>query len=175
MMNAELDRDGLLVLCDYNTYANQKVLDAASRLDEDQINHDFKMCRCSVGQTLQHMLDAEVYFLRLCQDEKYAEMPAPKAGRVVNYWGTIPEETRSFLEKQGKQDLQREVQVQFGEHSFSFPVWQMMAQVFNHSMIHRGELSIFMTELGQPLPDLDILIHFVKESGQSWPFEEEGA
>jgi len=174
-MNTELDRDGLLVLCDYNTYANQKVLDAASRLDEDQLDHDFKICRCSVRQTLQHMLEGEVYFLRLCQGEEFKEVPAPELGNVADYWGTIPEETRRFLEKQAEQDLRREVQVQFGEHGFSFPMWQMMAQVFNHSMIHRGELSIFMTELGQPLPDLDILIHFVKESGQPWPFEEEGA
>jgi uncharacterized damage-inducible protein DinB len=174
-MSAELDRDGLLVLCDYNTYANQKLLAAASQLDEDQLDHDFKMCRCSVRQTLQHMLEAEVYFLRLCQGKEFTEVPAPEVGHVADYWGTIHEETRSFLENQSDADVRKEVHVQFGEHSFTFPVWQMMAQVFNHSMIHRGELSIFMTELGHPLPDLDIIVHFVKASGQPWPFEEEGA
>ena len=59
------------------------------------------------------------------------------------------------------------VHLNFGpEMSFNFPVWQIVLQVYNHSMIHRGELSILLTELGHPLPNMDILIQFGEQTGQ---------
>jgi uncharacterized damage-inducible protein DinB len=39
-----------------------------------------------------------------------------------------------------------------------------------HSTHHRGELSIVLTELGYPLPTLDIIVHFAEQSGQAWPW-----
>jgi uncharacterized damage-inducible protein DinB len=45
----------------------------------------------------------------------------------------------------------------------------LMLQSLIHSVHHRGELSIVMTGLGHPLPTLDIILHFARESGQPWP------
>ncbi len=67
-------------------------------------------------------------------------------------------------------DLDRQVQVTLRGRPFQFPMWQLLSQAFVHSTHHRGELSIVLTELGHPLPTLDIIVHFAKESGQAWPW-----
>lgn len=38
------------------------------------------------------------------------------------------------------------------------------------SFHHRGELSVVCTGLGYPLPTMDIILHFINQSGQSSPF-----
>jgi len=53
-------------------------------------------------------------------------------------------------------------------HPLTLPRWQMLAQSLLQSIHHRGELSIVMTQLGYPLPTLDPIIQFIKESGQVW-------
>lgn len=42
-------------------------------------------------------------------------------------------------------------------------------QAFVQSTHPRGELSIVLSQLGQSLPTLDIIIPFVTDSGQVWP------
>ncbi|UCC76110.1 MAG: hypothetical protein JSW37_11425, partial [Anaerolineales bacterium] len=39
-----------------------------------------------------------------------------------------------------------------------------------HSVHHRGELSVVCTGLGYPLSTMDIILHFINQSGQSSPF-----
>jgi uncharacterized damage-inducible protein DinB len=58
-----------------------------------------------------------------------------------------------------------------GGQTLRLPVWQLLIQGFLSSTHHRGELSIVLTQLGHPLPTLDIIIHFVEQSGQTWPWK----
>jgi uncharacterized damage-inducible protein DinB len=41
-------------------------------------------------------------------------------------------------------------------------------QASTHSTQHRAELGILLGQMGHSLPTQDIIIHFIKESGQSW-------
>ncbi len=68
-------------------------------------------------------------------------------------------------------DLARDMTIQLRDHSFLFPMWQLLAQAFVHSTHHRAELAILLGQMGHPLPTLDIIIHFAKESGQEWPWK----
>nr|MBP9041735.1 hypothetical protein [Anaerolineaceae bacterium] len=61
-----------------------------------------------------------------------------------------------------------EITVQIGAGRFTLPRWQLLAQSLIHSIHHRGELSIVMTELGYPLPTLDPILKYVNDSGQVW-------
>jgi len=166
-----INRESLLVLCDYNTYANQRVLDTAAELIEEQFVKDFEISRGSVQKTLQHMLEGELYFLHLLKGEQFSGVEQPVLGTVGSYWGSTPALFNGFIAEQTDESLQREIDVQFGEYRFHLPVWQMLMESLNHSTIHRGELSVFLTQLGHPLPDMDILIPFIKNSGQVWPYD----
>jgi uncharacterized damage-inducible protein DinB len=49
------------------------------------------------------------------------------------------------------------------------PLWLLLMQAFVHSTLHRGELSIVLSNFGHPLPTLDIIIPFIEWNGQIWP------
>jgi len=38
-----------------------------------------------------------------------------------------------------------------------------------HATQHRAELGIVLGQMGHPLPTMDIIVHFVYQSGQPWP------
>ena len=116
------------------------------------------------------MLEGELYFLKLYKGEPFTGAALPDLGQVRSYWGDTGDLYRSFIEGQTDESLQREMDVQFGEFGFHLPLWQFLTENFVHAMIHRGELSVFLTQLGHPLPDMDILVPFIKDSGQEWPF-----
>ena len=171
MTKGSINCAGLLVLSSYNDYANRNVLDVVSNLTEAEFVRDFKMSVGNVQKMLQHIKEGEAYFLSTCQEKPYTKTKLPGLKNIRSYWGDLGDDFHGFIERQTDEDLVRVIKVQFGERVFQFPVWQLLTQAFNHSMIHRGELSILLTELGHPLPDMDIIIQFIKESGQKWPLD----
>ena len=38
-----------------------------------------------------------------------------------------------------------------------------------HATQHRAELGIVLGQMGHPLPTMDIIVHFMHQSGQPWP------
>ena len=78
-MSEAMNRDGLLALYAYNTYANKLVLDTAEKLTADEFTRKSSPSHDSVRGILAHMLECEAYFLSLCQGQpimaKEADMP----------------------------------------------------------------------------------------------------
>ena len=165
-----INREGLLVLSNYNNYANQLMLDTAAKLTEEQFTKDFEVSLGSVQKTIQHMYEGEQYFLCLYQGKPFEEGEPPVLAELSGYWGDAGEMYLAFIAGKTDDDLRGEIDVQFGEYGFHIPLWQLLTQNLLHSMIHRGELSVFLTQHGHPLPTMDILIPFIKDSGQEWPF-----
>jgi uncharacterized damage-inducible protein DinB len=87
---------------------------------------------------------------------------------IRRYWSKLEQEQLDIIGTLNEADMIRDVQVQLGKQQLVFPVWELLVQALVHSIHHRGELSIVLTELGHPLPTLDIILQFIKQSGQSW-------
>ena len=85
------------------------------------------------------------------------------------YWEQLAKESLAYLAASDDNDLGKEIKIATRGKPLHFFKWQALVQAFVHSTHHRGELSIILTELGAPLPTLDILIQFARESGQHWP------
>ena len=170
-----MNREGLLALHQFNAQANRVVLDVAAQLDEEQFTRDFSPSHGTIRRMLIHMLGSEAFFLGVVQGavpdmaaiEALDSLPAIRA-----HWEQVLTSAEQFIAGQDEAALQSTVQIRFGEHTLDMTVWQVLLQTFNHAAHHRGELSILLTELGYPLPTIDLLIHFVKASGQHWPFDE---
>jgi len=60
------------------------------------------------------------------------------------------------------------VDIQIKQKPFRLARWQMLTQSLIHSVHHHGELSIVMTGLGYPLPTLDPILKYIRDSGQVW-------
>ena len=172
-MEGAINRDGLLALYTYNAYANRLVLDTVEKLTEEEFARECSPSHGSVHGLLAHMLAGEAFFLAHCQGQPFEIEPArlSSPADVRRYWSELEQEQHDTLTSLTEADLIREIQVELRDQPLVFAVWQLLLQALVHSIHHRGELSIVLTGLGHPLPTLDVILHFIKQSGQSWPFE----
>ncbi len=173
-MDPTVDRDVLLALYRYNADATSQVLDTAQALSEEERTRACSPSHGSVHALLVHMLYCEESFLARCQGGPLTteeEDVATLAG-IRQEWQRVQQEQQAYLQGIAAAELAREVQMTIRGQALALPVWQLMLQAVVHSVHHRGELSIVLTGLGHPLPTSDIILWFVRESGQSWPFAE---
>ncbi len=165
-----LNRSGLTALHTYNVYANNLVLETAQRMSEDELSQTSSPSHGSVINLLRHIFGCEYYFLILCMglepEEPRTELPSLSTLR--EYFSALAERRAGYLKAVNEYELTAEITVQIGAGRFTLPRWQLLAQSLIHSIHHRGELSIVMTELGYPLPTLDPILKYVNDSGQVW-------
>ncbi len=165
-----INQDGLLSLYTYNVYANKLVLDTVENLTEKEFIQECSPSRGSVRGLLTHMLECEAFFLAQCQGRSieldFTELSTPPS--IRQYWSKLEQEQLDFIGALNEGEILRDISVRIREQPLVFPMWELLAQALIHSVHHRGELSIVLTELNHPLPTLDIILHFIKESGQNW-------
>jgi uncharacterized damage-inducible protein DinB len=166
-----MNRDGLLALYAYDAYANHLVLDGLAQLSEDEFTREFGPSHGSIRGLLVHVLECEAWFLAICQGRTLEELDLPTLADIRRYWGDLEREQQTFIAPLTESDLARDLPIELGDCPFHFPTWQLLVQAFIHSTHHRGELAILLGQMGHPLPTLDIIIHFMKESGQEWPWK----
>jgi uncharacterized damage-inducible protein DinB len=169
-----IDRSGLLVLHEYCSYANDLVLDVAGKLSAEELTRPSSPSHGNVQALLLHMLGCEYFFLTLCQGPAPADDAGgtlPLVAEMRTTWNLIVQQRRAYLETVAEADLNEVISFPVRDHVYNLPRWQYLVQSLLHSAHHRGELSIVLTGLGYPLPTLDILIPFIKSSGQEWPWD----
>ncbi len=165
-----MDQGILQALYNYNTYANRLVFETAWKLTGEQLIAPSSPSHESVYSLLLHMLGTEIFFLKVCQGQELPPRPEtpPSLAEVRAFAEKLAGEHESYLASLDETTLLREVTFEMGGRSFHLPVWQLLTQAFVHSAHHRGELSIVLSGLGHPLPTLDIIIPFIRQSGQEW-------
>lgn len=171
-MSGSFDQNGLLALQAYNAYANQLMFQTIEKLSPEEFVQPASPSHGSVRGLLFHMLECEAFFLACCQGQSLElsldELSALPA--IRQYWRNLESGQLAFIQSLDAAGVEREISVQLGSRQLVFPVWQLLAQAMIHSIHHRGELSIVLTELGRPLPTLDIILQFIEQSGQKPPF-----
>lgn len=169
-MHKTIDENGLLSLYTYNIYANKLVLDTIENLTEEEFTQVCSPSHGSVHGLLVHMLECEAFFLAHCKGQSveldFVDLTTPSS--IRRYWSKLEKEQLDFIESLSEDELIRDISIRLRGQPLVFPLWELLTQALIHSIHHRGELSIVLTELNHPLPTLDIILHFIKESGQSW-------
>lgn len=161
----------LLALYEYNRYANHTVLETAGKLRLTDLYRESSPSHGSVFGLLAHMLAVETGYLANCQGEQFKFERPTTLEDLSQRWDALAEGQLAFLAGLNESQLAEVVPARIGSQDFQFPRWQLLAQALIHSTHHRGELSIILTEIGQPLPVLDIIIPFAEQSGQPWPWK----
>ncbi|KPL20408.1 MAG: hypothetical protein AMJ93_12005 [Anaerolineae bacterium SM23_84] len=172
-MERMINRDGLMALYSYNAYANGLLLDTVEKLTEEQFSRRCSPSHGSVRSLLLHMLECEAFFLAQCQGQRFelevASLPA--LADIRRQWRQLAEEQQGWITSLTHAGLTRQVRLELRGQELVFAVWELLLQAVVHSVHHRGELSVVCTGLGYPLPTMDIILHFIKQRGQSWPFD----
>ncbi len=167
-----LDRSGLISMHLYNVYANDLVLKVAAGMTVEELARQTSPSHGSVINLLQHIFGCEYYFLLCCMgtspDEK--DDSVPSFSTLCEYFKVLADRRAGYLNSVAEYELTTEIKVPIGKEQYLLPRWQLLAQSLLHSTHHRGELSIVMTGLGYPLPTLDPILMYIRESGQTWQY-----
>ena len=164
-----LSKNNFVEMFRYDAYANRLVLAEVEKLSDEELNLPTSPSQGSVSKLLRHLLRSEIFFLSACAGERPTPpdpVSAPEFSTLVDY---VEKKATTLLAGLDETGLQRITSINLHGTILHFHAWQLLVQAYTHATHHRGELSIVMTELGHPLPTLDIILFFTAESGQSWP------
>jgi len=167
-MTGEMNREGLLTLCKYNTYATNRLLTTAEKLGQEQLDQEISPSHRTVLQLLQHMMASETYFLAVCQGHTLDFDPARYSTleEMRAYWDGLEHRMQRYIETSEEAELERSRTFQLGDEAHTLPTWKLLLQALVHAMHHRGELSILLSQLGHPLPNMDIILYFLEEGSK---------
>jgi len=153
----------------YNEWANQKVLDAAAALSEEDFGRQVSGSHESVRMTLLHIVRVQTWWLSVLNGkpeiaplpEGYERMPLDSVRR---WFRRSHDDLKSYAEKLTQERLDAEVSAFHpGENKeYRWPSWQLASHLVNHGAHHRAEAGIMLASLGQSPGDLDY-IYFVGE------------
>ena len=155
------------LLFDYNSWANQRSLEAASQLSDEQFIKPLGSSFPSVRDTLVHICGTEWVWLERCHGRSPATIPDVSHVRTMaalrEHWKPQAERLLIFIRGLTQNDLDRVMEyrtINFGV--YKNPLWQSLQHLANHGTYHRGQVSTLLRQLGTKAILTD-LIHFYRE------------
>ncbi len=150
-------------LYEYNEWANNHVLQAASGLPEEELGLEMGASFGSIQGNLVHTVGAQIMWLaRWAPPSGPVGMPQLQAGRVMEAireaYASSHEGLRAFVASLGPENLDTVVSyVDSRGQRFERPLGQLMLHLANHGTHHRAETAMLLTALGRPPRQLDYL------------------
>lgn len=160
-----MTKDDIQLLYEYDRWANNTVLQAASALSPEQFTRDLGGSFRSVRNTLVHIIRSEwgwlTYwkatshssaFLENLWDENsplFRPEGFPDVTAVCVKWAEIEKEQTEFVSSVTEEALQKRFPVITKQLSLA----HLMQHLANHSTYHRGQVALMMRQLdAKPLP-----------------------
>jgi uncharacterized damage-inducible protein DinB len=158
-----MNKQDILLLYQYNQWANAKILNAAANVTQEQFVAPASFPHGGVRGTLVHALSAEwiwrtrwegtspTHLLKANDFPDFQSLRlrwADEEGRLLSFVENITEErlnsTFDYTNTSGK--------------PFTRVLWQAMAHVVNHGTQHRTEAAAMLTDLGCSPGDIDLIV-----------------
>lgn len=152
-------------LYDYNRWASRRTLTVAGTLANDDFLRPMGNSFSSVRDTLAHIIGAEWIWLERWQGRSPKALLDPAAFPTVqsleSRWATLEREQMQFIEALTPQRLNKELPYinQKGQR-YSYPLWQQLVHIVNHSSYHRGQVTTLLRQLGAETVSTDFLVYF---------------
>lgn len=154
-------------LFDYNHWANNRALDAAAQLTDEQFTKPLGSSFSSIRDTLSHVCGGEVVWLERFQGRSPSTFPETAGLQTVaalrEFWNPYAEQLLAFACSISQAELDRVMEYKtFNFGIYKNPLWQSMQHVANHGTYHRGQVATMLRQLGYK-PILTDLMHFYRE------------
>ncbi len=152
----------------YSEWAMTKVLEAAADLDDAHLDQVFEMGMTTLRKTMQHMLDAERWWLDNWQRD-LSPFPREEVKRslseLTELFRDICRLRNSFIQSLDGESANRIVNVTAGGPSTCFRVVESLLQLCGHGTHHRAQCLNMLRHLGAKPPAIDLIVwvreHFV--------------
>lgn len=154
----------------YNAWADQKILQTASHLTEDQRHAPMPKAFSagSLHNTLRHVLFAEWIWLRRCLGKTVtgADFPDTQVETfeaLTDLWNTEAEAMNALADTLTDADLERKISyARANGEAHANTLNQILTQVCFHGMQHRAECAVILTEFRHSPGNIDF-IWFLRE------------
>ena len=164
-----MTKDDIQLLFEYDRWANNRVLQAASALSTEQVTRDLGGSFHSVRDTLLHIISGEWGWLTFWRepspdsafvknlwdrmDALFQARAFPDVAAVKAKWTEVEQEQIAFVNGLTDEALQRMLPMGSSSRSFRSRVTQLslahlMQHLANHSTYHRGQVASMMRQLG---------------------------
>jgi len=157
----------IIELCQYNSWANRRMITAASELSGEELKKDLRSSFPSVRDTFQHILSGEwLWFSRvkgISPTQFPAEWDSSTFPELNNHWEKLDTEFKSFVASLNDELLNRDVAyLSMDGKPFSNPAHHLLRHLVNHSTYHRGQMTTLIRQLGGKPASTDLL-YFYRE------------
>lgn len=146
----------------YNASANARLLEIASSLDDAGLDAPTNYAHGSIRGTLAHLLRVQwswrtVTETHLPPTSAPAISGASSIAELRSFAQTEAEAIAGWLSAQSDAELATPFPTKYGDQEFEILPWQALAQLLFHSMQHRSEIALWLTEAGHSPGDLDFI------------------
>jgi uncharacterized damage-inducible protein DinB len=153
----------MLILYEYNYWANRRILAASANATQEQLLAPAAYDLGSLRRTLLHTLDTEYGWRMLCQHQTFtpdlAEAEFPTLDALERRWREEELSMRDYLAGLSDDDLAGLVRytLDSGERRERV-LWHCLLHVVNHGTQHRSEAAAILTGHGHSPGDLDFTV-----------------
>ncbi|HEY5625508.1 MAG TPA: DinB family protein [Dehalococcoidia bacterium] len=148
----------------YNEWANQRLLDAAAKLSDEQLTSERGGSRGSVADNLSHLVNTQVGWADTINETEFtAQEPLPKTEIMTALRRRFAEshtQLREIADGLTDESLAAVVRRERGGRIHGFPRWQMLLHLANHGTQHRAEIGLALLALDASPGDLDAIYFF---------------
>jgi uncharacterized damage-inducible protein DinB len=159
-----MDLGTVAALFRYDSWANELLLDAVSRLTREEFTRDLKNSFGSIRDTLVHVVWAEWIWLERWKGAspaiQFSPADFPDVERLRTRFREVAAERDAFLRGLAGEALLQILEYRnLKEESWRYPLWQQLLHVVNHSTYHRGQVVTMLRQLGAVPPATDFLVY----------------
>lgn len=163
-----MDKQIISQLYEYGIWANQKLLDAARGLTDEQLRKSFTNYEFTILGSFVHLVSAEwrwyQSWIGMPMENRLTVDDVPTIDAVKARWEQLYVERRTFIESLTPERLQQPLVRKLQGQEQSIPLWQALVHVANHGTQHRSEIALMLTDLGHSPGDLDMVWWFLGRS-----------
>jgi uncharacterized damage-inducible protein DinB len=151
-------RDMLVSLVDYDAWASDRLLDAAAALSAEQLNAPRGAPERTVRQLLIHATATMVFWSSMLRGQPRPSIDADALADVpaLRAWADgVRAGYRDWIAAMSDADLDQVFDMRGAQRTW----WEMLVQVSEHAIHHRGEVASILTAEGASPGDLDYLFY----------------
>jgi uncharacterized damage-inducible protein DinB len=169
-----MTREDIQLLYEYDRWANNRVLQAASALSAEAFTRDLGGSFRSVRDTLLHIIGgewiwlaywrapphspAELTDLRTRRDDRFNRDAFPNVAAVRLKWSEIEKEQIDFVDQVTNEGLERMLPFRTTQVRLA----HLMQHLANHSTYHRGQVALMMRQLASEPAATDFHVFLVE-------------
>lgn len=167
MADTPIARSTLLTHFDYTLWASSKLLDAAGRLNAEELTRDLQVSHKSMLGTLQHIYYADRVWLARLEGRTLAAFmdadPGPDVAALKEHWPVVIKGLRDFVEFAPETLFEQPLTFKrLNGDEQHVTHWKVLLHIVNHATLHRGQLMAMLRQLGHVPPSTDYLFYHLQ-------------